>query len=74
MNSKIEDTVDGILDRVFGPFQSQMLFVNIIGGIILIIISLRLLRNSSSERKKMLGWVMLAVGCLGIISGAVQLL
>ncbi|MBA9086639.1 putative membrane protein [Fontibacillus solani] len=74
MNSKIENTVDGFLDRLFGPFQSQMLFVNIICGVILIIIGLRLLRNRSSERKKMLGWIMLAVGCLGIISGTVQLL
>ncbi|MNW48426.1 hypothetical protein D3C74_257900 [compost metagenome] len=74
MNSKIENAVDGFLDRLFGPFQAQMLFVNIICGVIFIIIGLRLLRNSSSERKKMLGWIMLAVGCLGIISGTVQLL
>ncbi|MNN30495.1 hypothetical protein D3C81_1441450 [compost metagenome] len=74
MNSKFDSTVDGFLDRILGPFQSQIFFVNIIVGILLIILSLRLLRNNSSEKRRLLGWVILAAGCLGIISGTVQLM
>ena len=74
MEKKIENAVDGLLDNVFGQFQSQVFFLNIIGGIILVILGLGLLKNKSTDGKRLLGWIAMSMGCLGLLSGVAQLI
>lgn len=73
MEKKFENTVDGVLDNLFGHFKSEVSILNIIGGIVLILLGFVLLKNRATEGKKVFGWILLTIGCLGILSGAAQL-
>lgn len=70
----MERFFDNLLESTFGGFNSQMLFANIIMGALLIVVGLFLLKKQSSKGKKTVGWICIGMGCIGILSGAVQLL
>lgn len=70
----MENFIDKMLENIFGGFNLQL---NIIVGVVLIavgIIVFGLSRKQSSKGKKKAGWVCIGIGCLGVLSGIVQLL
>jgi hypothetical protein len=70
----MENFIDSILDNIFGTFNLQ---INIIVGTLLIIAGIIVLGFSgkqSSKGRKTAGWVCFGIGCLGVLSGAIQLL
>lgn len=74
MENKFDNKVDGVLDNLFGHFKSEVFILNIIAGIVLILLGFVLLKNRATEGKKMFGWILLTIGCLGMLSGAAQLI
>lgn len=70
----MENFIDNMLESIFGGFNLQ---INIIVGVLLIavgIIVFGLSRNQPSKGKRTAGWVCIGIGCLGVLSGVIQLL
>ena len=70
----MESFIDNMLESIFGGFNLQ---INIIVGVLLIavgIIMFVLSRKQSSKGKRTAGWVCIGIGCLGFLSGVIQLL
>lgn len=74
MDDKMENAVDGILDSICGHFQLEVFYLNIIVGLLLIVWGFALLKKRNSDGKRVFGWISLSIGCVGMLSGAVQLL
>jgi hypothetical protein len=63
-----------MLENIFGGFNLQL---NTIVGVLLIItgiVVLSLSKKQSAERKRTAGWICVGIGCLGALSGIIQLL
>lgn len=70
----MENFIDNLLENIFGGFNLQ---INIIVGVLLIVVGIivfRLSRKQSTKGKKTAGWVCIGIGCIGVLSGIVQLL
>ena len=70
----MENFIDNLLESIFGDFNLQ---INIIVGVLLIavgIIMFVLSRKQSSKGKRTAGWICIGIGCLGVLSGVIQLL
>ena len=70
----METFIDNMLENIFGGFNLQ---INIIVGVVLIIagaVGLIALKGQSSKGKRTVAWVCIGIGCLGIMSGVIQML
>ncbi|WP_312637299.1 hypothetical protein [Oscillibacter sp.] len=70
----MERFIDNILESIFGGFNLQL---NIIVSLLLLmigIIILFFLRKQAFKGKKIAGWICIVIGCLGALSGAIQLI
>jgi len=70
----MENFIDNMLESIFGGFNLQ---INIIVGVLLIAVGIIVLgfsRKQAPKGKKTAGWVCIGIGCLGILSGIIQLL
>ncbi len=69
----MEKFVDKMLEDIFAGFNLQL---NIVVGALLIITGIVVLifsKKCSSKIKKTTGWICIGMGCLGALSGIVQL-
>lgn len=70
----MEKFIDNMLEGIFGGVNLQL---NIIIGVLLIavgIIVFGLSRKQASKGKRTVGWVCIGIGCLGILSGIIQMI
>lgn len=70
----MEDFIDNMLERILGGFSLQ---INIIVGVVLLIagaVGLIVLKKRSSKGKKTAAWVCIGIGCLGVMSGIIQMI
>ncbi|WP_336249118.1 hypothetical protein [Stomatohabitans albus] len=68
----MESAVDSLLDNIFGGVISP---INIIFGVLLIIIGIAIFffsKGKESKKPQTIGWILIAVGLLGILSGTFQ--
>lgn len=70
----MEKFIDAMLESIFGSFYLQL---NVIVGVLFIAlgaIMLLLSKKRPSMGKKAGGFICLAIGCLGVFSGVIQML
>jgi hypothetical protein len=70
----MENFIDNMLESIFGGFNLQ---INVIVGVVLLIagaVGLIALKKQSSKGKRTVAWVSIGIGCLGIMSGVIQML
>ncbi len=70
----MEKFVDTMLNNIFGGMTTQLTFINIIGGILLIIVGAYLLLRKSSKVKQYVGWACIGIGSLGVLARLLMLL
>lgn len=71
----MERFIDHMLDRIFAGLNLPL--INIIVGLLLIVVGVIVICFSSkplSKGKKTAGWICIAIGCFGILSGITHLL
>ncbi|WP_071459194.1 hypothetical protein [Bacillus massilinigeriensis] len=66
----MEQNIDRILESIFEGAGVQ--FANIFLSLFFLLVGLALLKSSGT--KKIGGWTCIGIGCLGIISGSIQIL
>lgn len=74
MERTLDNTVNTVLESIFGKNGLQ---INMIFGFIILVVGIGLFlfsKNNSSSKKRTIGWICIGLGCLGIISGIIQLL
>lgn len=74
MERTIENAADRILDNIFGGIGLQ---VNIIFGIFMLVLGIFicvLFKNKMSKTMKIIGFIFIGLGCLGILSSVIQML
>lgn len=59
---------------MFGHFNIGVFTADIILGIVLLAIGFGMKKNADNKGKGTVGWIFIFIGCIGMISGAMQLL
>ncbi len=70
----MEKLVDDLFEKMFGGINLQL---NVIVGVLLMIagiIMISLSKKQAVTRKRTVGWICIGLGCLGALSGVLQLI
>ncbi len=69
MESRIENAVDRVLHSIFGGIATQ---VNMIFGMFMLVVGIIICLLPG--KMKIVGFIFIGLGCLGLLSGMVQML
>lgn len=64
----MEKFIDTMLENIFGGMTSQLFYINIIVGIILVIVGIFLLIRKPTKVKRVVGWICIGIGILGALT------
>jgi len=72
MNKEMKNYIDSLLESIFGRFGAQ---ISLFMGILLVVVGIIIFATTMPEGKgRIATWVCIGIGCIGILSGIVQMI
>jgi uncharacterized membrane protein HdeD (DUF308 family) len=65
----MKDKIDNLLANIFGKYSPQ---ISLIVGILLVIAGIIVMVTAMTKGKRIVAWVCIGIGCIGIVSGILQ--
>jgi len=72
MDKETKNYIDSLLESIFGRFGAQ---ISLVMGILLVVVGIIIFATTTMTKGKGIAtWVCIGIGCIGIVSGILQMI